>query len=112
MDFILKIIDVFPEVDLYWILNGKGIFPKSENENESQTASPIPTISSQNIENIIAKQPLSFSEKTVELKNNSKENIENNFPNTENSFLQNSNSEIDRIVIFYKNGSFKTYSQE
>jgi hypothetical protein len=29
LDFILKILEVFPEVDLYWILNGKGIFPKS-----------------------------------------------------------------------------------
>jgi len=31
LDFIIKVIDVFPEVDLYWILNGKGVFPKSEN---------------------------------------------------------------------------------
>ena len=31
LDFIIKVIDVFPEVDLYWILNGKGTFPKSEN---------------------------------------------------------------------------------
>ena len=30
LDFILKIIAVFPEVDLYWILNGIGNFPKSE----------------------------------------------------------------------------------
>ena len=30
LDFIIKVIEVFPEVDLYWILNGKGNFPKSE----------------------------------------------------------------------------------
>jgi hypothetical protein len=28
LDFLLKILDVFPEVDLYWILNGKGSFQK------------------------------------------------------------------------------------
>jgi hypothetical protein len=28
LDFILKIVDVFPDVDLYWILNGKGVFLK------------------------------------------------------------------------------------
>ena len=28
LDFILKVLDVFPEVDLYWITNGKGVFPK------------------------------------------------------------------------------------
>ena len=31
LDFILKILEVFPEVDLYWILNGKGTFPKTSN---------------------------------------------------------------------------------
>ena len=29
LDFILKILDVFPDIDLYWILNGKGTFPKN-----------------------------------------------------------------------------------
>ena len=29
LDFILKIIDIFPDVDLYWILNGTGSFPKN-----------------------------------------------------------------------------------
>jgi hypothetical protein len=29
LDFILKIVDVFPDVDLYWILNG-GSFPKNK----------------------------------------------------------------------------------
>src|SRR6478735_1916580 len=32
LDFVMKILDVFPEVDLYWMLLGKGNFPKSENE--------------------------------------------------------------------------------
>ena len=32
LDFILKILDVFPEIDLYWILNGKGSFPKNNEE--------------------------------------------------------------------------------
>lgn len=35
LDFILKILEVFPEVDLYWILNGKGTFPKISNEIKS-----------------------------------------------------------------------------
>jgi transcriptional regulator with XRE-family HTH domain len=28
LDFILKILDVFPDVDLYWMINGKGSFQK------------------------------------------------------------------------------------
>lgn len=30
LDFILKVDEVFEEVDLYWLLNGTGTFPKSE----------------------------------------------------------------------------------
>src|SRR6478735_1859901 len=53
LDFILKIINFFPDVDLYWILNGSGIFPKntvvSDNPNSTvsnlETSSPIDLIS-------------------------------------------------------------------
>lgn len=27
LDFVLKVVRAFPEVDLYWLLNGKGEFP-------------------------------------------------------------------------------------
>ncbi|MFY0604333.1 MAG: helix-turn-helix transcriptional regulator [Flavobacteriaceae bacterium] len=30
LDFILKITGEFPDVDIYWLLNGKGTFPKKE----------------------------------------------------------------------------------
>ena len=30
LDFILKIMEVYPEVDLYWILKGQGVFPKQK----------------------------------------------------------------------------------
>jgi len=32
LDFVLKIISKFPEVDLYWLLNGKGSFPQETKE--------------------------------------------------------------------------------
>lgn len=28
LDFVLKVLSQFPEVELYWLLNGKGSFPK------------------------------------------------------------------------------------
>jgi len=28
LEFIMKVLSSFPEVDLYWLLNGKGSFPK------------------------------------------------------------------------------------
>src|SRR3970282_2834155 len=55
LDFILKILDVFPDVDLYWILNGKGTFPKSELKIDNIVAAPTPTINNQIEETKIEK---------------------------------------------------------
>jgi len=30
LDFVLKVLDEFKDVELYWLLNGKGSFPKKE----------------------------------------------------------------------------------
>ncbi|WP_291103827.1 MULTISPECIES: helix-turn-helix domain-containing protein [unclassified Flavobacterium] len=112
LDFILKIIEVFPEVDLYWILNGKGNFPKSENKSDATIVTPTPTINNQTLENKIENQPDLFSEELPSKKNRAEENFANTIPNTQNSAIQKNSSEIDRIVIFYKNGTFKHYSPE
>ena len=72
LDFIMKVLSSFDEVDLYWLLNGKGQFPS---EPEKKTKKEI----------------------TAEFKKPS-------------SKIPMQNSEIDRIVIFFKDGSFKNYS--
>ncbi|HEY6142556.1 MAG TPA: helix-turn-helix transcriptional regulator [Flavobacterium sp.] len=112
LDFILKILDVFPDVDLYWVLNGKGTFPKSEFENDNFVATPTPTINNQIIETKIEKTINLFSEELPSSKNQIEEKKINNFSNTPNSSIEKNSSEIDRIVIFYKNGTFQTYSHE
>jgi transcriptional regulator with XRE-family HTH domain len=33
LDFVLKILETYPEVELYWLLKGEGTFPKEENTN-------------------------------------------------------------------------------
>ena len=104
LDFIIKVIEVFPEVDLYWILNGKGNFPKAENgvptvlEIEKKSSS-LPIVENTNSE------PDLFS--TVE------KGIASTLPepNPVESFKTENNSpeEIERIVVFFKNGTFKNY---
>ena len=47
LDFILKVIHAFTEVDLYWLLNGKGTFPKDQNGNSSSTLSQTDLFSMQ-----------------------------------------------------------------
>jgi hypothetical protein len=99
LDFIIKVIEVFPEVDLYWILNGKGTFPKSEKNISVQSAK-------QEVASDEINSPDLFS--TIQM--NSKSLPENN--EIEKKTISLSNSEvktIERIVIFYTDGSFKNY---
>lgn len=85
LDFILKILEIFPEVDLYWILNGKGNFPKI---NEAQ---PVP----------YPIQNLSEEKDESDLKN--KDRYPADFLNSD---------KVERIIIFYKNGTFKEYQPQ
>ena len=112
LDFILKILDVFPDVDLYWILNGKGTFPKSELKRDTIVTASTPIPNSQIAETKIEKTADLFSEELPNKKNQVEEKLETHFLNTQSSAVHKNNSEIDRIVIFYKNGTFSTYSPE
>ncbi len=40
LDFVLKIVSTYPEVDLYWLLNGKGSFPKTDHIEKETSLSP------------------------------------------------------------------------
>lgn len=106
LDFILKILEVFPDVDLYWILNGKGNFPKNSDGNrtgiiaEKIISAPTPIPQNQIAENL-------FSPAAIPVVKNPLENIKT--ISNENITISTSSNEIDKIVIFYKNGTFKDY---
>lgn len=70
LDFILKITSAFSNVDIHWLINGKGIFPK-ELKNTSSDIAPT----------------LFNLEKTTE------------------------NKKIQRIVVFYNDGTFDEYKK-
>lgn len=106
LDFILKITAVFTEVDLYWIVNGKGVFPKEEVPIQNTNSAPIENSNQESKTNI---EPNLFSEKNLGQKNLI---FENKTANTPFSASLSTNEKIDRIVVFYANGSFKTYSPE
>lgn len=71
LDFVLKILNSFPEIELYWLLNGKGSFPA-----EAQKEDPLENQSSK----ISLKNITTDGEKVIE-----------------------------RIVIFYSDGSFQNF---
>ena len=104
LDFILKILDVYPEIDLYWILNGKGSFPKSNSKpTESEPITNINPITAASNPKTTVNEDL-FSETIPEaIKSTPTANrVENQ------NILFDDN--IEKIVFFYKDGTFKTFN--
>lgn len=71
LDFVLKVVREFPEVNLYWLLNGKGVFPESA------------TPSSKAVDTALPDPPRGDPAPAA--------------------------SEIESIVVLYKDGSFRKY---
>lgn len=77
LDFVMKVLTTYPEVELYWLLNGKGHFPSDKTEQKIETIKPSAPLKE---EKVIEKKRASESEKLIE-----------------------------RIVIFYSDGSFENF---
>ena len=103
LDFVLKIVDVFPEINLYWILNGKEDFFKNNTETKNIISSkieiePAPTLPQNFIKNDLF-DVTEMKKETIEKKEVYDSDLNNN-------------SEIFKIVIFYKNGTFKDFRND
>jgi len=94
LEFVIKIVEHFPEVDLYWFLMNVGSFPKSEQnpkkeepvkQEEIKIEEPQQLINNSNELPTIAEQPKSGKAETAA---------------------------IDKIVVLYKDGSFKSYNPQ
>ena len=77
LDFILKVDHAFPEVDLYWLLYGRGVFPSQIEKHEEK------------------KNP-----------SNTNRDI------SKNDLARGSKESVDRIVIFYKDGTFRSFTEQ
>lgn len=93
LDFILKIIDNFPEVELYWLLNGKGSFPKknapqAEEVGTKETPDLFDTDANVNTK----KAPIAPADLHQRLS-------------------EKSNRQIRRIVVFYTDGTFENFTE-
>lgn len=80
LDFVMKVLTTYPEVELYWLLNGKGRFPSEKKELNFQPASPVVS--------------------------------ETKKPSVEKSLGAKSEKLIERIVIFYSDGSFENFNSK
>lgn len=93
LDFILKILSSYPDVELYWLLNGRGSFP-----------APIKTETERQTKKEVAQNNTRFTEMPVE---DTAKKI--NTPKIEPLPLA-QEKEIERIVIFYSDGTFKNFN--
>lgn len=98
LDFILKLVEEFPEVTFEWILNGNGSFPK-----EDFVAPTLSKIESEKITETQKENDL-FST-SVEIKKEENEEKNKSF----SKFVLPNENQIEQIVIFFKDGSFKNY---
>ena len=92
LEFVLKVLSSFPEVELYWLMNGKGVFPSEKILEEKTVYQP-------KIDNSENQELFSKSET---------EHLPPEISDI-NQIASNSKKEIDRIVIFYKDGSFSNF---
>ena len=77
LDFMLKVLSSFPDVDLYWLFNGTGEFPSELKIDRAETEIKILP------ERHLLEEPAETT--------------------------KNEDKAIERIVIFYKDGTFKNF---
>jgi transcriptional regulator with XRE-family HTH domain len=89
LEFVMKLYQKFPEVDMDWLLFGKGNFPTSAQNEAMETVKVKTTVSEKKAANL-------FSDENITEKSKMEQNVENQ-------------KQIEKIVIFYKDGSFNVY---
>lgn len=83
LEFVMKVVKNFPEVELYWLLNGKGTFPASSSvEEKKEPVGPVEKIPAKEIPGLKVQEHLPTS---------------------------NSGKQISKIVFFYDDGSFEAF---
>lgn len=89
LDFVLKVVQTYSEVNLYWLLNGQGRFPSEKTatlplKKHSKTTNSV--LQKEVQENPTDTESLIFDPKTA------------------------ADQDIEKIIIFYKQGHCKVYT--
>ena len=92
LDFVMKVVHKFPEVDLYWLLYNEGSFPKKEIAIKKSTVN-------------IKKEkeaPSLFSENSI----SEEEPVINS-----NMQFSGNTKKLRKVVLLYTDGSFEEFNQ-
>ena len=104
LDFVLKIMDVFPDLNLYWILNGKGSLLQSEMIPETVNKQPAIEQTPPTLQELVPPDIIPSETKSTN-------KVDQMIPDSLNQKERRS-AAIDRIVIFYTDGTFDDYEQK
>lgn len=87
LDFVMKVVSTFEEVELYWLLNGKGSFPSTGRKDDDEMGNK------------------------TEYKSESKEKITEKLASIDKEINKPSSTakRINKVIIFYSDGSFESY---
>ncbi len=91
LEFVMKLLQKFPEVEMNWLLFGKGSFPSISSENQNASITP-------------KQNPVSKQEKPLDFFSEEKKSVEQEMVR-----INKNSNDIDKIVFFYKDGSFNIY---
>ena len=114
LDFVMKIVENFPEVDLYWLLNGTGSFPKKddyEDDISEKTQSPSTPLNDGNSFDLFSTEEI-IPEKKVHYNNAPSPDLFSINKQKQPNDVMIGKKEIEKIVIFYSDGTFKNYNPE
>lgn len=90
LDFVMKVVGAYPEVDLYWLLYGQGSFPKEE-----VTAS-VAEIAKADIAPIAVTPEAPDKPNTIPVSQNEQPPVKQG-------------AIVERVLIFYTDGTFSSY---
>ena len=88
LDFVMKLVDAYPEVDLYWLLQGKGGFPSDELDTTQN--SPAPKTENGQKKVLVPKELSAHAKSKQDVKTD----------------------ELEKIVFFYPDGTFTTFKSK
>tara|TARA_R110002020_G_scaffold20108_5_gene68916 strand:+ start:12985 stop:13404 length:420 start_codon:yes stop_codon:yes gene_type:complete len=90
LEFVMKLYQKFPDIDMDWLLFGKGNFPSTgENLKRPENQKQIKTPNEENSLNLFSEEDNADDKRVIQ--------------------ANRSSNTIEKIVIFYTDGSFKVY---
>lgn len=89
LDFVMKVVQTYPEVELYWLLNGKGSFPPSSEKKQERKV-----MEKNKLETVMTgEQPSNISHDVNKISPLRNEKVK----------------KITKIVLLYEDGSFEAF---